>query len=100
MMFTFEDIGGLDNNSIREVLKEVDKKDLMLALKSAPEDLKQKFFSNMSQRARETFEEEMQFLGAVKMKDVETAQRKVVETVTKLSEQGTIQMGGSEEMIE
>ncbi len=100
MMFTFEDIGGLDNNSIREVLKEVDKKDLMLALKSAPEDLKQKFFSNMSQRARETFEEEMQFLGAVKMKDVETAQRKVVEAVTKLSEQGTIQMGGSEEMIE
>ena len=100
MMFTFEDIGGLDNNSIREVLKEVDKKDLMLALKSAPEDLKQKFFSNMSQRARETFEEEMQFLGAVKMKDVETAQRKVVEAVTKLSEQGVIQMGGSEEMIE
>jgi len=100
MMFTFEDIGGLDNNSIREILKEVDKKDLMLALKSAPEDLKQKFFSNMSQRARETFEEEMQFLGAVKMKDVETAQRKVVEMVTKLSEQGVIQMGGSEEMIE
>lgn len=100
MMFTFEDISGLDNNSIREILKEVDKKDLMLALKSAPEDLKQKFFSNMSQRAKETFEEEMQFLGAVKMKDVEAAQRKVVETVTKLSEQGIIQMGGSEEMIE
>ncbi len=100
MMFTFEDISGLDNNAIREILKEADKKDLMLALKSAPEDLKQKFFSNMSQRARDTFEEEMQFLGAVKMKDVETSQRKIVETVSKLSEQGSIQMGGSEEMIE
>lgn len=100
MMFTFEDIGGLDNNSIREILKDVDKKELMLALKSAPEDLKQKFFSNMSQRARETFEEEMQFLGAVKVKDVENAQRKVVESVTKLSEEGVIQMGGSDEMVE
>jgi flagellar motor switch protein FliG len=100
MMFTFEDITKLDNTAIRELLKEADKKDLMLALKSAAEDLKEKFYANMSQRARETFEEEIQFMGAVKMKDVETAQRKIVDLVGKLSEQGLIQMGESDEMVE
>lgn len=100
MMFTFEDIEKLDANAIREVLKVIDKKDLMLALKTANEELKQKFLSNMSQRAGEAFLEEMQFLGAVKVKDVESAQRKVVEQVQSLSEQGVIQLGDQEEMIE
>ena len=100
MMFTFEDIVTIDKNGIIEVLKAVDKAELMLALKSAPEELKEKFFSAMSDRAREAFIEEMQFLGAVKMKEVETAQRKIVEVVNQLAEAGTIQMGATEEMIE
>lgn len=100
MMFTFEDIDKLDANGIREVLKVVDKKDLMLALKSGSEELKQKFLGNMSQRAGEAFLEEMQFLGAVKVKDVEASQRKVVEQVQALSEQGVIQLGDQEEMVE
>jgi len=100
MMFTFEDMVTLDKNAIIETLKAVDKADLMLALKSAPEELKEKFFSAMSERARDAFEEEMQFLGAVKMKDVEAAQRKIVEIVNSLAEAGTIQMGSTEEMIE
>ncbi len=100
MMFTFEDIVTLDKNAIAEILKAVDKAELMLALKSAPEELKEKFFSAMSERAREAFEEEMQFLGAVKMKDVEAAQRKIVEIVNGLAEAGTIQMGSSEEMVD
>ena len=100
MMFTFEDIVTLDKMAITETLKAVDKAELMLALKSSPEELKEKFFSAMSERAREAFEEEMQFLGAVKMKDVETAQRKIVEVVNGLAEAGTIQMGSSEEMID
>ncbi|MDQ7067122.1 MAG: flagellar motor switch protein FliG [Sulfurimonas sp.] len=100
MMFTFEDIVSLDKNAITEILKAVDKAELMLALKSSPEELKEKFFSAMSERARDAFEEEMQFLGAVKMKDVETAQRKIVEVVNSLAESGVIQMGSSEEMIE
>jgi len=100
MMFTFEDMVSLDKNAITETLKAVDKGELMLALKSSPEELKEKFFSAMSERAREAFEEEMQFLGAVKMKDVETAQRKIVEVVNSLAESGAIQMGSSEEMIE
>ena len=100
MMFTFEDMVSLDKNAITEVLKAADKGELMLALKSSPEELKEKFFSAMSERARDAFEEEMQFLGAVKMKDVETAQRKIVESVNALAEAGTIQMGSTEEMIE
>ena len=72
----------------------------MLALKSSPEELKEKFFSNMSERARTAFEEEMQFLGAVKMKDVESSQRKIVEVVQQLAEQGVLQVGETEEMIE
>jgi len=100
MMFTFEDIVTLDKTAITELLKAVDKAELMLALKSAPEELKEKFFSAMSERAKEAFEEEMQFLGAVKMKDVESAQRKIVEVVNSLAEAGTIQMGSSEEMVD
>ncbi len=100
MMFTFEDMVSLDKNAITEILKAADKAELMLALKSSPEELKEKFFSAMSERAREAFEEEMQFLGAVKMKDVEAAQRKIVESVNTLAESGVIQMGSSEEMID
>ncbi len=100
MMFTFEDIVTLDKNAIAELLKAIDKPDLMLAMKSAPEELKEKFFSAMSERAQNAFEEEMQFMGAVKMKDVEAAQRKIVEVVNQLAESGTIQMGSTEEMVE
>ncbi len=100
MMFTFEDIVTLDKNAITEILKAIDKADLMLALKSAPEELKEKFFSAMSERAREAFLEEMQFMGPVKMKDVEAAQRRIVEVINQLAEAGTIQMGSTDEMIE
>jgi flagellar motor switch protein FliG len=101
MMFTFEDIAKLDKGAIAEILKTVEKQDLMLGLKSAPEELKQKFLSIMSERAKEAFEEEMQFMGAVKMKEVEGAQRKIVEVVNGLAEAGTIQLGSSsEEMVE
>lgn len=100
MMFTFEDINTLDNNAIREILKEVDKKDLMIGLKGSGDELRDKFLSNMSQRASEAFLEEMQFLGAVRVKDVEEAQRKVVELVRKLADEGVFQVGEADEMIE
>ena len=72
----------------------------MLALKSAAEELKEKFFGNMSQRAKDAFVEEMQFLGAVKVKEVEGAQRRIVEIVQQLAEQGILQVGETDEMIE
>ena len=100
MMFTFEDIDKLDNSAIRELLKVLDKNQLMLALKGSTDELKEKFLNNMSQRAQEAFEEELQFLGAVKVKNVEEAQRKIVEEVQKLAEQGVVQMGEADEVIE
>ena len=100
LMFTFEDINTLDNNAIREILKVVDKKVLMVGLKGSGEELKRKFLANMSQRASEAFIEEMQFIGAVRVKEVEEAQRKVVELVQKLAEDGVFQVGVSDEMIE
>jgi len=100
MMFTFDDIIKLDKTAIVEILKAVDKNDLMIALKGANEELKQKFLENMSQRAAEAFVEELQFLGPVKVKDVEAAQRKVIEAIQKLAEEGKVSMGAEEEVIE
>ncbi|WP_024750951.1 flagellar motor switch protein FliG [Helicobacter pylori] len=100
MMFTFEDIVKLDNFAIREILKVADKKDLSLALKTSTKDLTDKFLNNMSSRAAEQFVEEMQYLGAVKIKDVDVAQRKIIEIVQNLQEKGVIQTGEEEDVIE
>jgi flagellar motor switch protein FliG len=100
MMFTFDDIIKLDKTAIVEILKATDKKELMIALKGANEELKQKFLENMSSRAAEAFIEELQFLGPVKVKDVEAAQRKVIEIVQQLAEEGKVSIGAQEEVIE
>jgi len=100
LMFTFEDINTLNQAAIREILKNVDKKDLMIALKGSGDALKEKFLSSMSQRASDSFKEEMQVLGAVRVKDVEDAQRRIVEQVQALAESGAFQIGESDEMIE
>jgi len=100
MMFTFDDIVKLDKTAIVEILKAADKQDLMIALKGANEELKQKFLDNMSQRAAEAFLEELQYLGPVKVKDVEAAQRKIIEIVQKLAEEGKVSIGADEEVIE
>jgi len=100
LMFTFEDIEGLDKGAIRELLKVLDKNNLMVALKGSDDKLLEKFASNMSERAAEAFKEEMQFIGPVKVKDVEDSQRMVVEEVGKLAEKGLIQMGDADEVID
>lgn len=100
LMFTFEDIIKLDKIAIREVLKEIDKNTLMIALKAASDELKQKFLENMSKRAAEAFEEELQFLGPVKVKDVEEAQRNIVDQIQKMAEYGKIQISDADEVIE
>ena len=100
LMFTFEDIMKLDKMAIREVLKKIDKNQLMIALKGASEELKRKFLENMSKRAAEAFEEELQFLGPVKVKDVEDAQRNIVDEIQKMAEQGKIQISDADEVIE
>ena len=100
-LFVFEDIMRLDDRSLQRVLREVDLKELSLALKGATEELKSKFFKNMSKRAAEMLQEDMDFMGPVRVKDVEEAQQKVVNVVRGLEEQGEIIIasGGEDELV-
>ncbi len=98
-MFTFEDIRKLDNRAIIEVLKAVDKNTLIVALKGAPEDIKDKFFSNMSKRAAKIMQEDMEALGPVRKSEVEKAQKQVVAVIRKLIDEGKIEIGGEEAYV-
>ncbi|MBQ3378150.1 MAG: flagellar motor switch protein FliG [Synergistaceae bacterium] len=100
-LFVFEDIMRLDDRSLQRILRDVDLKELSLALKGATEELKTKFFKNMSKRAAEMLQEDMDFMGPVRVKDVEEAQQKVVNVVRSLEEQGEIVIasGGEDELV-
>jgi flagellar motor switch protein FliG len=100
-MFVFEDIVHLMDRDIQRVLKEVESKDLALALKVASEDVKNKIFSNISQRAAEMLREEIEYLGPVRLKSVEEAQQKIVDAIRRLEDAGeiTVSRGGEEEEI-
>jgi flagellar motor switch protein FliG len=102
LMFLFEDIIYVDDRGIQRVLREIDKKDLALSLKVADERLKAKILGNMSERARELLEEELQYMGPVRLKEVEAAQSRVVAVVKQLEEAGEIIIagrGGTEELV-
>ncbi len=100
LMFVFDDIMGLDDMAIKELLKEVDKKDLATALKGCSEQLRQRFFRNMSERAVGLLKEDMEYMGAIKVKDVETAQQNIIEIIRRLDEQGIIDIkGGGEQYV-
>ena len=94
LMFVFDDILLIDDNGITEILKRADKKTLTIALKGTSEELQNQFFRNMSSRAVELMKEEMEFMGPVKLKDVEKAQHEIVEIVRQLEEEGVISIGG------
>ena len=98
-MFKFEDIVKLDSRAIIEILKAVDKNDLLLALKGAPREILDKFLSNMSKRAAQMFLEDLEASGPVKKSDVESARKKIIAIIKKLAEEGKIELGGSEELI-
>ncbi|MFW5959611.1 MAG: flagellar motor switch protein FliG, partial [Chitinivibrionales bacterium] len=102
LMFVFEDVMLLDDRSMQRVLKEIDTKELSTALKGASEELQDKFFRNMSSRASEMIKEEMEFMGPVRLKDVEEIQQRVVDVIRKLEEDGEIIIsgrGGEEDVI-
>ncbi len=100
LMFVFDDIIMIDDRGVAEILKRVDKKTLAIALKGANEELKNKFFRNMSQRAVEMLKEEMEYMGPVRVRDVEKAQHEIVEVVRQLEEEGVISIGaGGEEYV-
>jgi flagellar motor switch protein FliG len=95
LMFVFEDLMHVDDTGIRELVSRADKKALTIALKGASEEMRQRFLGNMSKRAGEMLREEMEVLGAVRLRDVEKAQQEVVAVARKLEEEGLIVTGAA-----
>jgi flagellar motor switch protein FliG len=101
-MFLFEDIVYLDDRSVQRFLRDVDLgRDLPLALKTASEEVKNKIYRNLSSRAAETLKESIDYLGPVRMRDVEEAQQRIVSVIRRLEEQGEIIIGrgGGDEIV-
>ncbi|MBO8127195.1 MAG: flagellar motor switch protein FliG [Firmicutes bacterium] len=100
-MFVFEDIIVLDDRAIQQVLREVDTKDLALALKTASEEVAERIYKNMSKRAAEMLKEDIQYMGPVRLRDAEDAQQRIVNVIRRLEEAGEIIIarGGGDEII-
>ena len=90
LMFTFSDISKLTDRELQILLREVDQKDLVIALKAAEEELKDKILGNMSERVRTFISEEMEFLGPMRLSEVEEVQLRIVQQVRQLEEQGQV----------
>ncbi|PLR69749.1 MULTISPECIES: flagellar motor switch protein FliG [Bacillaceae] len=100
-MFVFEDIVTLDSRAIQRVIRDVENEDLMLSLKVASEEVKEVVFKNMSKRMADTFKEEMEFMGPVRLRDVEEAQSRIVAVIRRLEDAGEIVIarGGGDDII-
>ena len=94
LMFVFEDILMVDDKGIQAVLKEVDNDELALSLKTASEELRDKIFRNMSERAAQLIREDMEYMGPVRISDVESAQQRIVDIVRRLEDAGEIIIQG------
>jgi len=102
LMFVFEDILLVDDKGIQTVLKEIDNDELSMSLKTASDELKEKVFGNMSERAAQLVMEDMEYMGPVRISDVESAQQRVVDVVRRLEDAGEIIIsgrGGEKELI-
>jgi flagellar motor switch protein FliG len=103
LMFTFEDLVHVEDSGIQKALREIEQKDLALALKGSNEAVKEKLFKNLSERAREMINEEMEFMGPVRLRSVEEAQQKIVAVIRRLEESGEVVVqgrgGGSEDEL-
>lgn len=93
LMFVFEDVKSLDDKAIRELLKEISNEDMTMALRGASDDLKEKFFKNMSERASTMIREDLEIMGPTRLADVEGAQQNVVKVVRRLEVEGRIVIG-------
>ncbi|MFJ7681006.1 flagellar motor switch protein FliG [Peribacillus butanolivorans] len=100
-MFVFEDIVTLDGRAIQRVVRESENEDLKLSLKVASDEVKEIVFRNMSKRMVETFQEEMEYMGPIRLRDVEDAQSRIVAVVRRLEETGEIVIarGGGDDII-
>jgi flagellar motor switch protein FliG len=97
MLFVFEDIVKLEERAVQQVLREVDQKDLVLAMRGAPENVAEVILTNMSERGAEMLKEEMEIQPPQRKRDIDAAQSRVVAVVRKLEEAGTIVIGGSDD---
>ena len=100
-MFVFEDILLLDDRAIQRVLRDVDNNDLAIAMKGSNEQVQTAIFNNMSKRLAVMIKEDMEFMGPVRMKDVEEAQQKIVNIIRKLEDSAeiVISRGGGDEIV-
>ncbi len=98
-LFTFEDLLGIEDRGIMSLLKETNTQDLALALKAASDELKLKFFKNMSSRAAEMLKEELEIMGPVRLRDVEAAQQKVIQIAKRLESEGQLVLTGKSEDV-
>lgn len=100
-LFVFEDIVTLDDGAIQRVLREVDQEQLSVALKAVEDEVQDKIFDNMSERAASMLKEELEYMGPVRLSDVEDAQQQIVNVIRRLEEEGEIVVarGGEEEII-
>lgn len=101
MMFLFEDIVVLDDRSIQQVLREVDTKELAVALKGTSDEVQEKIYANMSERAAAIIKEDLEFMGPVRVKTVEEAQQKIVAVIRRLEDAGQIVIvrGGEDQLV-
>ncbi|NQU59735.1 MAG: flagellar motor switch protein FliG, partial [Rhodospirillales bacterium] len=97
LMFTFDDLVRVDPSGIQQILRQVEKDQLAMALKGASEEVKDLFFSNMSERAGKMMREDMEAMGAVRLKDVDEAQANVVSTAKSMADSGDIVITSTEE---
>ena len=101
LMFLFEDIINIQDKDIQKILREVERKDLAIALKTANDELKNKIFKNMSERAADLLREELEFMGMIKLKEVEAAQARIINVIKSLEEAGEVVLntrGNSEDV--
>ena len=100
-MFVFEDILSLDDKSIQRVLREIENNEIAVALKNANEEVQNVIFKNLSKRLAAMIKEDMDYMGPVRLKDVEEAQQRIVNVIRKLEDSGEIIIarGGGDEII-
>ena len=96
-MFTFDDLNRLDDRAIQLLLREIANESLIVALKGADAELRERIFRNMSQRAAETMREDLESKGPVRLSEVETEQKEILKTVRRLADEGQIVLGGGGE---
>ncbi|MCI0183588.1 flagellar motor switch protein FliG [Sulfoacidibacillus ferrooxidans] len=100
-MFVFEDIVFLDNRAIQRIIRDIEQADLQLSLRTASEDVQEAIYRNMSKRMVETFKQDMEFAGPVRLRDVEDAQQRIVAQIRQLEEMGEIVItrGGGDDIL-